>query len=111
MAPENMAQNDKPSKRINGLLPLENTVKTMIDGMLKRVNDDKTSPEERKKIGQESYNQLLQMSDAFISSSSISDDAFKSMGVSDIYIQERREANKNNIQRIRDALAILKTYQ
>lgn len=104
-------KNYKPARRINGMLAKENSVKVTIDSVMKRVNNPELTPEQRAGFGKQGYEQLLMLSDGLLSSSTISDDVYKSMGLPDGYVKEQREANKNSLARVREALSALKPYQ
>jgi hypothetical protein len=101
----------KPSTRINGLLPMENTIKTMIEDIMTQIKNPELSQVERDTAGKNGYQKLLMMTDAMISSSTTPDAVYKSMNLPDIYIKEEREAATNGLKRLRAALSDLQAYK
>ncbi len=101
----------QPSTRIGGLLPMENTIKSIIESIMSQIKNPELSQAERDAEGKSGYQRLLMMTDAMISSSKTPDTVYKSMNLPDTYIKEQREATTNGLKRLRAALSDLKAYQ
>ncbi len=107
--PENMtALLATPRPRINGLLPVENSIKNSIDQAFAQMNNKNLSPADRQKKAAETLATLKSIRQGLAVQGSIPDKTYKIMGMPDVYIKEEREATKNSLARIDAAIAKFK---
>lgn len=107
--PDNMtALLATPRPRINGMLPVENSVKNSIDQAFAQMNNKNLSASDRQKQAQQLVATLKSLRQGLAIQGSIPDKTYKIMGMPDTYIKEEREATKNSLARIDAALAKFK---
>jgi len=107
-AAETLAKVQRP--RIDGMLPAEFTAKRTIDSLMANV-EKAPEGDARKKLAQAAYDRLSNMADGYRTLGSVPDGIYKTMGVSDTYVQEEREGYGKATQRIHDALQTLDTLR
>lgn len=98
---------NQPRMRINGMLPLENSVKSGVEQTLAAVGDKSLPAAVRAQRAKTAVASLNTMKNGLKVKSNISDSAYKAMGMPPIYVKEEREAVSKSIARIDAALAQL----
>lgn len=97
----------QPRVRINGMLPMESTVKTSIDKAMASLRDPKLSAVQRQENLKTTLTSLRTMRSGLKAKSTVSDTAYRLMGMPDLYVKEERESITKSLARVEAALAAL----
>lgn len=96
-----------PRARINGMLPMENSIKNSIDATMASLRAPNLRPEDRAARAKLAVDSLTTIKRGLTVKSGISDRTYQAMGIPSLYVKEEREALKNALARVDAALAQL----
>lgn len=96
-----------PRIRINGMLPVENSIKSGIDMSLADINNPKLTAEQRAAKIKEAVVNLKTMRTGLRAQNSVPDSVYKMMGLPPTYVKEEREGFSKALARIDEAITKL----
>ncbi len=94
----------QPRPRINGMLPMEMSVKNSVDSAMSTLRDPKLRPADRQARAKLALESLKTIQSGLKSKSQVSDRTYQLMGMPPIYIKEEREAATKAMQHVEAAL-------
>lgn len=94
----------QPRPRMNGMLPMEQNVKSSIDSALATIKDPKLRPADRQARAKLALESLKSMQTGLKVKGQISDRTYQVMGMPATYVKEEREAISKSLVRIDAAL-------
>jgi hypothetical protein len=101
---------NKPTQRIENMLPTEFAMKKSIDAVMAMVGNKSLSKEARLEQAKNGYNNLSQLMTGLRSKRAIPDTIYKKMGLSDAYISEEKEGIDAALIRLDKATKDLEQY-
>lgn len=90
----------QPRPRVNGMLPMEQSVKTSIEGAMATLRDPKLRPADRQARAKLALDSLKSMQTGLKVKGQISDRTYQVMGMPQTYVKEEREAITKSLARI-----------
>lgn len=94
----------QPRPRLNGMLPLEQNVKSSIDSAMATLQEPKLRPADRQARAKLAAESLQSLHAGLKVKSQISDRTYQVMGMPATYVKEEREGIAKSLQRIEAAL-------
>lgn len=101
---------NKPTQRIENMLPTEFAMKKSIDAVMAMVGNKSLSKEVRLEQAKNGYDNLSQLMTGLRSKRAIPDTIYKKMGLSDVYINEQKEGIDAALIRLDKATKDLEQY-
>jgi len=97
--------------RINGMASMEFLAKNQIDKIMGALNNPALSAEQRQKVAQQGYQQLLVFADGVMTRRTVPDEVFLKMGMPESLLAEEKDANERALARYEEAFKILRPMQ
>jgi hypothetical protein len=110
-SPTQLGIKEPQQLRIGGMLPAELMAATEIERVMASVNHPQLTPDQRQTNARNGYSRLMMLADGIMTRSGVPDSLYTKMGMSEVFLEEEREANERALTRFEEAFKILRPLQ
>ena len=101
----------RPRTRIKGKLPMIYMIEQKIEKLMSRVEDKNLSPEARIENARKAYKELAPFAKGLRHKNKVPDDIFRQMGLSELFIEEKKTGTLTALAQLDETLRRLKNYE
>lgn len=101
----------RPRPRMNGMLPLETSIRRNVAQIMSYVKNERLSQAQREENAKNAYKQLEDLRAGLKFKGQAPESIYQRMGLPDIYIKEEKESISSTLAFVEEAMAELKGYQ